>query len=383
MSDQIFLLNDNGALVTLEATDYPAEAVLQQLLARYPGLLPGGQPDETGAAPWLLVTREASIPDDSLAERFALDHLFLDREGVPTLVEVKRASDTRARREVVAQMLDYASHFVVHWTAERIKSEFAESCLREDVDPADCLQAFLHQTADDEFWQAVKTNLLAGRIRMMFVADRISPELRRIVEFLNNQMDPAEVLAVEIPQYTGQGFSTFVPRLVGQSAAAQERKSRASSEPKRKWDEESFLVAAEQIRGLSARETADTILAWAHNLGLDVWGGQGAKTPSLSIKFSFGNAVYSLFVLYANPKSVTVEVQFRSIRIRTPFSDETMRQNLLARLNLIDGVVLPSDSFDSRPSIYIDVFHQNPQRLEQFLAVWDWYLDEVRKANMP
>jgi len=32
-------------------------------------------------------------------------------------------------------------------------------------------------------------------IRMLFVADRIPAELRRIVEFLNEQMDPAEVLA--------------------------------------------------------------------------------------------------------------------------------------------------------------------------------------------
>jgi len=37
----------------------------------------------------------------------SLDHLFLDEAGVPTLVEVKRSSDTRARREMVAQMLDY------------------------------------------------------------------------------------------------------------------------------------------------------------------------------------------------------------------------------------------------------------------------------------
>src|SRR4051794_12230288 len=40
------------------------------------------------------------------SSRWSLDHLFVDQEGVPTLVEVKRSSDTRARREVVAQMLD-------------------------------------------------------------------------------------------------------------------------------------------------------------------------------------------------------------------------------------------------------------------------------------
>ena len=379
MPDQIFLLNDTGALVTLEATDYPAEDILQGLLARYPDLLPGGQPDETGAAPWLLVTREASIPDDSLAERFALDHLFLDREGVPTLVEVKRASDTRARREVVAQMLDYASHFVVHWTAERIKSEFAESCLREDVDPADCLLAFLHQTADDEFWQAVKTNLLAGRIRMIFVADRISPELRRIVEFLNNQMDPAEVLAVEIPQYTGQGFSTFVPRLVGQSAAAQERKNRAAAGPKRQWDEESFLADMGSRNGEEARQTARQLLSWVRRQGLDIWWGEGAESGSLIPRRIIGNVKHFSFVCWS---SGNLGLYFFRIKDRQPFSDEAMRRELLARLNRIEGIDLPGDAFNRRPTIPISAL-QNPQRLEQFLAVWDWYLDEVRKANMP
>ncbi len=45
-----------------------------------------------------------------------------------------------------------------------------------------------------------------------------------MVEFLNAQMDPAEVLALEIKQYIGQGLKTLVPRVVGQTAEAQRRK---------------------------------------------------------------------------------------------------------------------------------------------------------------
>jgi hypothetical protein len=58
----------------------------------------------------------------------------------------------------------------------------------------------------ETFWAMVKTNLQAGRVRLIFVADVIPPELRRIVEFLNAQMDPAEVLALEIKQYVGEGL---------------------------------------------------------------------------------------------------------------------------------------------------------------------------------
>jgi hypothetical protein len=59
---------------------------------------------------------------------------------------------------------------------------------------------------------------------MVFVADIIPKELRRIVEFLNSQMSSAEVLAVEIRQYVGQGLKTLVPRVIGLTAEAEARK---------------------------------------------------------------------------------------------------------------------------------------------------------------
>ena len=54
--------------------------------------------------------------------RWSLDHLFLDQEGIPTFVECKRSTDTRARREVVAQMLDYAANGLQYWSMERIQT---------------------------------------------------------------------------------------------------------------------------------------------------------------------------------------------------------------------------------------------------------------------
>jgi hypothetical protein len=56
--------------------------------------------------------------------RWSVDHLFLDQDAVPTIVEVKRSTDTRIRREVVGQMLDYAANAVVYWPVEAIRAEF-------------------------------------------------------------------------------------------------------------------------------------------------------------------------------------------------------------------------------------------------------------------
>jgi hypothetical protein len=49
---------------------------------------------------FLLVRREAPVAS------LLLDHLSVDQDAIPTLVETKRGEDTRGRREVVAQMLD-------------------------------------------------------------------------------------------------------------------------------------------------------------------------------------------------------------------------------------------------------------------------------------
>ncbi len=57
-----------------------------------------------------------------------------------------------------------------------------------------------------------ETNLRAGKIRLIFVVDKLPEELRRIVEFLNFQMNPAEVFAVEIRQFAKDGLRTLVPK---------------------------------------------------------------------------------------------------------------------------------------------------------------------------
>lgn len=110
MSDTIFLIQSYGELVEIESTLDPNEAIFQSLLARYPNLLAGGQIDPQNPRRWLLVRREVGIPlVEGGGDWLAVDHLFLDQDGIPTLVEVKRSSDTRLRREVVGQMLDYAA----------------------------------------------------------------------------------------------------------------------------------------------------------------------------------------------------------------------------------------------------------------------------------
>jgi len=61
---------------------------------------------------------------------------------------------------------------------------------------------------------------------MVFVADKLPDELVRVIEFLNEQMSPAEVLGVEVPQYTDGSTRVLVPRVVGATTTAKTTKQR-------------------------------------------------------------------------------------------------------------------------------------------------------------
>ena len=265
MAGRIYLLKEDSKLLAMEEAPYDSESLLQKLLSDHPDLLAGDQIDAEEPRRWLLVTREMAVPgEQDGAARWSLDHLFLDQDAIPTLVEVKRSSDTRIRREVIGQMLDYAANAVAYWPVEEIKAKFESRCKDDGDDPDAELVGLLGEGQDiSTFWQSVKTNLQAGRVRLLFIADEIPTELRRVVEFLNSQMDPAEVLAIEVKQFVGENLKTLVPRVVGQTETARQKKKVDRGEP-RQWDESSFFSDLSQRRGEQEAAVARRLLEWAN-----------------------------------------------------------------------------------------------------------------------
>ena len=133
--------------------------------------------------------------------------------------------------------------------------------------PQSAAQALAEQLGADRdfdaFWGKVAANLVAGRIRMLFVADRIPPELRKVVEFLNVQMRPAEVLAIELRQYQGEGLRTLVPILLGPDPGIDRSEGRGRRrQATRLWDRSRILEAFEGPRDPEASATAKNIVAW-------------------------------------------------------------------------------------------------------------------------
>ncbi len=161
----VFVLSDAQGLVALTPSEFVREDDFQQLLEKYPALLSGNQADAGKSRRSLLIKREKSIPAEGGGSgRWSVNHLFVDQDGTPTLVEVKRQSDTRLRREVVGQMLDYAANAVVYWPVEQLRAEFEQSCAANGTNPEEEIRDRLALEGDAELlWQRVKTNLQAGR----------------------------------------------------------------------------------------------------------------------------------------------------------------------------------------------------------------------------
>jgi hypothetical protein len=277
-------LKRGATLVELLEQPYGGEDVLQQLLADHPNLLAG---DEDGRRRrWLLVQREMGVADAVVGEqRWSLDHLFLDEQAVPTLVEVKRSSDTRIRREVVGQMLDYAANASASWDAEAIRGAFEANRRAAGSDPDDELGRFLGPDGDAQrFWDELATNLLARRLRLVFVADVIPHELGRIVEFLNEQMTSTEVVAVEIRQYVapdGQ-TTTLVPRFIGRTEAARDTKRTTATRSRNRWSERDLLGALREAQPAELAERMVALYQFLRDAGARASWGTGVQ-PSVTL----------------------------------------------------------------------------------------------------
>jgi hypothetical protein len=164
---------------------------------------------------------------------------------------------------------------------------------------------------------------------MLFVADRIPAELKRIVEFLNEQMNPAEVLALELQQFVASGLRTIVPVLYGKTERAGQIKKESARRNR------SVPELLQEIQILVANDVALEIASLA---------GFASASP-YNIRASGG----SLFMGCRNKDSDLVEpfalvtdgkvwAQLDDGHMKAPFDDAGMRARLSERLRGIQGL---------------------------------------------
>lgn len=372
MNPGIFLIRDNDEIIEMNEKPYESEALLQTLLAKYPALLAGGQINPSSPRKWLLIERECGVPsEEGGGGRWSADHLFLDQDAVPTIVEVKRSTNREIRRQVVGQMLDYAANAVVYWPVERMRERFAKT---HGPFADEKLDEFLDGRMEvEDFWRLANENLQKKKVRLLFVADEIPTELQRVVEFLNEQMVGTEVLAVEIKQFVGGEQTGLVPRVIGQTAEAITNKSTSSAHPP--INEELFFEALAENCSPEEIEVVREVLNWAKKNFSDIVWGADSFAPVLV--YDESNQSYKPISVKTNGR---VRIKFGEMKNRLPFDTDEKRCEFLRRLNEIPGVNLPPDSINKFPAIFFSTL-VNSSALEQFKQAVAWTIEEVKAAR--
>jgi len=370
----IFVLRD-GELVEMVERPYAAETELQGHLATHPELL-SAEAAEDERRRWLLVRREMGVADrDEGRARWSLDHLFVDQDGVPTLVEVKRSSDTRIRREVVGQMLEYAANGPRYWPPGSVRAHFEARCTREGDEPDEVLQrTFGREFAVEDWWTAVDTNLREGTLRLLFVADEISQELKAIIEFLNEQMVRTTVLGVELPQFADETGShrMFVPGVIGLSERAESVKTVRKW---RRWTAEEWLERHAELAEPEDVAVTRQLVAWADSRDVDVAFGTAMNNPSMKFERRIGGRSLGVVRLYTDG---SVEINFG--HLPAPFNDLAGWRQLAERLEQIEGLKIPPERLGRFPTFPSRLLRRDEQ-LARFTETMEWAFGEMERAT--
>ena len=307
----VFTEDEPGQLVAMRPSAPPDENALEELIACYPEIVAEAEGE------LLLVRRQQGVPDTKGGfNRWALDVLFVTREAIPVLIEVKRASNSELRRQVVGQLLDYAANGTAHWPAGEIQRTFEANCDASEENVQEVLERFLDGRDSDGFWQRVDENLANGRVRLVVAADAIPSELARIVEFLNDQMR-ADVRAVELGWFeSADGRKTLVPRIIGVTERARATKgARKPSITPEQWITEHYGDATDTASGIRCH------LAVVDEIGLEsgvtrqheaLWSGRGNRYP---------------FQVYRSNHGIGVNIS----------GDESLRKDLVKAVGELDA----------------------------------------------
>ena len=152
------------------------ESWLQNLLFRYPSILPVEEL-ESAFFPLYPVCRELRTPAGFL------DNLYVSENGSLTLVECKLWRNPEARREVIAQVLDYAKEFA-QWSYEDLTNFIQKATGKKGNVLFDTVADIVEETDESIFVDSVTRNLKRGRFLVLIVGDGIREGVQNISNFL-------------------------------------------------------------------------------------------------------------------------------------------------------------------------------------------------------
>jgi hypothetical protein len=315
------------------------------------------------------------------------DGLFIDKYGIFTILEVKRAADSRTRREVLVQLLDYGSAFNrMTWpelASELVRISNEDTIINPDKILAEKWFKALYGTKNpkeylvDEFSNKIATNLEKGYIRLIDATEVIDQTLVDLAHYVthDNQNFSLGLCELSLEEIKDTDKLYINPHLKFSTnrfpTNAYNFSPRFKRKGKREWDKETFIEELRNKEGGELDESAKKIMDWVekHESFTLSWG-KGASVGSFSIYIKAHPEINSLFSITTSGK---IEMGYSN----KPISEE-LRQELYTRLKKIDPNI--SDKIvKTWGNMSLEAL-VDERKLSDFLATFEWFNDKFKKS---
>ncbi len=384
------------ATVTLQRRPFQRDDIdegwLQGLLHEHPGLL-AVEEIEPDYAPLIPIGREVST------ESGPIDNLFINPSGLLTIVEAKLWKNPDARREVVAQILDYAEQ-VSRWSYEDLNRRARAStgrALWEHIVASTDPDARLDE---DEFSDAVSRNLRRGRFLLLIVGDGIKESVEQLTEYVHRSPSLRFHLAlVEMRVYDmpNGGGLLVVPAIVARtqeivravvelrdagtpvdvSAPEPETNGERRVGARTKIDDEAFFGSIHAALGTRGVQATEAFLDAAARRGLII----SAQTATRMVKVRDPGGSGKLFTLFGIHKGGTLLVGWlagQTTEAGIAF-EGSPAQTYLRSVSDLFGVTLVADKVSVAPEFWRKkpTVVQAHARIDEFFRELDSYLEAI------
>ncbi|MBY6105040.1 hypothetical protein KUW19_00925 [Ferrimonas balearica] len=267
--NQIFYTGQEQALTLSPIRAQCERQELQELLLSNPDCLPGHQIDPDDPRQWLPIATEFQVNDPTGKPRWSIDYICADQDAVLTLVECKRFADARTRREVVAQVMEYAANIETLFNAELILGHAESMAAQKGGTLASIMAGW--GTSSAAYAGRLNANIEGGKIRLVFFVDEAPWELKQMVRFMKRAMPNIDTVLVEALQYALNDGRIVIPQVFGYVAPMAPPSKQATKDTR--WNDGKFTEAMDE----PIKSAVLKLVAHAKRMGLGVGYGRGAK----------------------------------------------------------------------------------------------------------
>ena len=153
---------------------------IQDLIYKNPQLLPSTEIEP-------VFGNQISIGREITTNAGYIDNLFINSDGYLTIVETKLWRNPEARREVVAQIIDYAKE-LNKWNFQLLNESVINSNRNYNNSNdgiIELIKKYDNQIDEKEFIDNIERNLKKGRFLLLIVGDGIRENVQDMVEYLS------------------------------------------------------------------------------------------------------------------------------------------------------------------------------------------------------